>query len=53
MSLNFPTSVGLRLSQFSGVDVRFWHKADMATDSVDVRFWGKSGHGDERLRLRE
>jgi len=21
-------------------DVRFWHKADVATDLVNVRFWG-------------
>jgi hypothetical protein len=30
-------------------NVRYWHKADMATLLADVRFWGKSGHRDWRV----
>ena len=26
------------------VDLRYWHKADIAVPSINVRFWGNSGH---------
>jgi hypothetical protein len=30
----------------TGVDFRYWHKADKPTASEFIRFWGYSGHRD-------